>query len=271
MLTFAGITFLFTGDGAKRIGDLLSQVSTQVNGGSQAHQDSGAAGHSGDEATRSIQVFESLDGQKRVTVTSDSSFAMQYPSIAAAGTYKFSDGRFSFKPPNDERTFLFRSTPVGLVDSEETLLYPVGAPELLVASKMRLLANVAQQYYMQYHQYPGKSDPLVFGAPALNYTNPVTKASMTPLIGRSLGLQVQSMNDFSLDDYARYESGFNQLSLSNSQPMIGPCAIEFYNIKFLRQGETFLIRGTDRNGRLLPGNSPSKAYVLILTQGRNGG
>jgi Tetratricopeptide repeat len=217
---------------------------------------------------QSARVFESVDGQKRVTLSSEKDLSMQIRGVDLSGHYKISDERYVFKPENQPTTYEFQKSPAGMIDSEGTVLYSADAPERLVAEKMRLLAKAVQSFYMHYRHYPSTLERVLAVVPELSYKNPFTGAISVPTLGANLGNLSQSIDDLGLDDYSRYESGVSRLRLANDPVQIGPGSVEYYHVKYLQQGESFYIRGTDRNGHLLSGSDPSRAYVIILIQGR---
>jgi len=214
------------------------------------------------------EVYEAADGKKRMTLLNETEAQLTTRDNKLSGRYDESDAVCSFKPRSQATTFTFQRVPAGLIDPEGTTLYGRDASELVVCVKMRQLAKAVQKYCDRFQQFPTKIDAILAEDPELAYTNPYTGKVVVPVVGQNLGNQQQNLEDLTLDDYAAYQIGLSKLKLAGDQVSIGPGAIEFYRIRFSEQGDTFYIRGTDRNGKLLKSSEPGGAYVITLTCGR---
>jgi len=214
------------------------------------------------------EVFEAADGKKRLTLINETEAQFTIGDNKLSGKYDESDAVCSFKPRSQATNYTFQRVPAGLIDPDGTTLYGRDASELVVCVKMRQLAKAMQKYCDRFQQFPTKIDSILAEDPEITYTNPYTGKTAVPVLGQNLGNQQQRIEDLTLDDYAAYQTGLSKLKLAGDQVSIGPGAIEFYHIRFSEQGDTFYIRGTDRNGKLLTSSDPGGAYVITLTCGR---
>ncbi|MBX9667472.1 MAG: hypothetical protein K2X93_07625 [Candidatus Obscuribacterales bacterium] len=142
-----------------------------------------------------------------------------------------------------------------ITDDAGRKLYDPEAPEFKVIAQMRHYANFAQWHYGKYHVYPDTTDNWL-KAPGANfrYLNPVsgksTYASIVPTQGAS-----------SKDLDAVVGSG--QVYLGEPQPEPGRIAcVVFDHVRFF-------IRGFDRDGKMICGDTPGQAYFIECSDGTN--
>jgi tetratricopeptide (TPR) repeat protein len=261
----AGITLSLSGnlERAKKMVDGFPWAFGLVNSSSKSAGDNPAA----EDNISAALTYVTLDNQKQATID-DKEFSLITRGTKISGTCTLSGGKYYFEPQAQSIAYVFQKTPIGLTDSEGATLYPSDAPEWVIVNAMRRLAKATQRYYAHFHQYPSRLDAVLAGAPNLAYKNPFTGETTVPVPGRNLGNSTQSLDDLALDDYAQYQSGVSRLGLANDSVSLGPGAVEFYRVNYSGQGDSFYIRGTDRNGRLLSSSDPSHAYVIVLTQGQ---
>jgi len=141
-----------------------------------------------------------------------------------------------------------------LQDDQGRSLYKPSAPEVNMIHHMWWYVGFATWHYKEKHCYQTSTDPWNKVNPDFTYVNPFTgkptHASITASTGagnKLLPLIVASGQ------------------LYEGEPPPGPGAIRCITFDKVR----FFVRGYDRNGKMIQGYEPGKAYTIELTDGEN--
>lgn len=212
-----------------------------------------------------ILIFTAPDELKAVTLVDSKHGIIRRGGVDMQCVWMGDVGGIVLTPDRQSITYRFSKTSAGLEDDEQTVLYAPDAPETIVISKMRLLAQAANRYFIQWRQYPKDVEHILPLEKGVVYNNPFNNDRVAPVKRKLFGHDEQSA-DMSLNDYANMEAATRQLNVWTPAPL-SPGIIEFYRCAGGPEGDTFYIRGTDRTGQLLRGSRPGNAFVIQCTQG----
>jgi hypothetical protein len=152
----------------------------------------------------------------------------------------------------------FLRTDQGLKGTEGPIFYFLGGPELQIADQMENLAELAASLYSATSSYPLTAADFPRGRIA--YQNPFSKETVRPIVERLY---------FDTDQDPRARALTEGTTLAG-EANITPGTIKCYSLTIQKAGQIeqmFFVRGYDRFGAQLAGNTPGTTYVLALKDG----
>ncbi len=139
-------------------------------------------------------------------------------------------------------------------DEEGRALYRPDAPERKIIKQMWWYTGFATWHYKEKHCYQTTTQPWNRVNPKFTYVNPFTGKPTFATITATQGAG-NKLLPLVVASGQMYEG----------EPAPGPGAIRCICFDKVR----FFVRGFDRNGKMIQGREPGKAYVIELTDGQN--
>ena len=218
------------------------------------------------EKPQSALMFASPDSSKQLTLVDKDHALFTIRGVDMKGGYTTDASTIVITPDQQSITYTYTKMRAGLVDQDGSVLYAEDAPEMLVIAKMKLLATTANRFFRASGQYPNRIEQLLQGEAQLAYKNPFTGNNTVPVKRSLLGFDDQSV-DMNLNDFSNMQNAVRQLSIWSGQRS-APGTVEFYRDPSGAEGDTLIIRGSDRSGQLLHSSKPGLSYMITCAGGR---
>ena len=219
-----------------------------------------------EDSAKKTPIYSSPDGKKQITLTDGEHALMTSHGATSNATYTISPPYITLTPEHQSANYSFQKTDDSLIDQDGNVLYALWAPETTIINEMKVLASTATKFYKSYSRYPTKPEELMLVAHIISYENPFTHQACWPVKRQLLGLD-DTNPDFNVTDLTNLQNAAKELHIWKAAEAIEPGTVEFFHVPTGGGRDLFIIRGSDRNGRILRSSQQGLTDMILCING----
>jgi len=204
-------------------------------------------------------AYSTTDGVKQLNLVDEQQGS--YTCAEVNDKVKVSTDGAELHAQGKSANYVFRTSGQALVDADGAKLYRTGSPEMKTVESMYRTAETLNRYFQSTGHYPHSRGELNSVAQSMIYTNPCTLQDSYPALQVLGNKKMKTIDDF--NSSSNLEVGLVSMSAQQGQPG----GVEVVALPMSMSGDTYMIRGYDRDGMLLPCSVGGKCFNLKLVSG----